>query len=91
MYVAGAARGQGVGAALLAGVVERSEAAAIWTLQAAIFPENTASLRLHRAAGFREVGVRERLGLMRGRWRDVVLMERRSGVVGIEGSIDGGR
>jgi L-amino acid N-acyltransferase YncA len=55
----------------------------MWTLQAGIFPENTASIRLHKSAGFRVVGTRERIGRMNGRWRDVVLMERRSGVVGV--------
>jgi L-amino acid N-acyltransferase YncA len=54
------------------------EAAGVWTIQSAIFPENAASLRLHERAGFRVVGVRERLGKHHGRWRDVVLLERRS-------------
>ena len=57
------------------------EVAGIWTIQSRVFPENTASLALHRAAGFRVVGVRERIGQHRGRWRDVVLIERRSPVV----------
>lgn len=82
VYVAEAARGAGVGRALLEEIVARSEEAGIWTLQAGIFPENEASLRLHRACGFREVGVRERLGEVEGVWRDVLLLERRSGVVG---------
>ncbi len=82
VYVADAARGAGVGRALLEELVARSEADGIWTLQAGVFPENEASLRLHRACGFREVGVRERLGELGGVWRDVLLLERRSARVG---------
>ena len=83
VYVSTSARGQGVGRALLGALIEASEHAGLWTLQAGIFPENTASLALHRAHGFREVGRRERIGQLNGVWRDVVLMERRSKVVGI--------
>jgi L-amino acid N-acyltransferase YncA len=82
VYVAPAARGRGVGAALLRALISSTEAAGIWTIQSGIFPENTASLRLHERAGFRVVGVRERLGRHHGRWRDVVLLERRSPRVG---------
>jgi phosphinothricin acetyltransferase len=82
VYVAEAARGAGVGRMLLGELVARSEEAGIWTLQAGVFPENEASLRLHRACGFRDVGVRERLGELGGVWRDVVLLERRSELVG---------
>jgi L-amino acid N-acyltransferase YncA len=82
VYVAEAVRGAGVGRALLEALVERSEQAGYWTLNAGVFPENEASLRLHKSCGFREVGVRERLGSLRGVWRDVVLLERRSTVVG---------
>jgi len=82
VYVAAEARGRGIGRALLEKLVEASEAAGLWTLQAGIFPENRASLRLHEICGFRRVGIRERLGQLAGRWRDVVLLERRSGVVG---------
>jgi L-amino acid N-acyltransferase YncA len=82
VYVAEGARDAGVGRALLERLVERSEEAGYWTLTAGVFPENEASLRLHRACGFREVGVRERLGESGGIWRDVVLLERRSGVAG---------
>jgi L-amino acid N-acyltransferase YncA len=82
VYVAGAAAGQGVGRALLDELVRRAEAAGIWTVQAGVFPENTASLALHRGCGFRTVGVRERLGQLDGRWRDVVLLERRSPLIG---------
>ena len=82
VYVAAWARGRGVGRALLDDVVARSEEAGIWTLQAGIFPENKASLRLHLGCGFRLVGVRERLGERDGVWRDVLVLERRSEVVG---------
>jgi phosphinothricin acetyltransferase len=62
-------------------LVESTEAAGIWTLQTGIFPENVASLALHHAVGYRDVGIRERVGQHRGRWRDVVLLERRSQVL----------
>lgn len=80
VYVAAAARGQGVGRTLLKELVAASERAGLWTLQAGIFPENTASLRLHAACGFRVVGRRERLGQLQGVWRDVLLLERRTDV-----------
>jgi L-amino acid N-acyltransferase YncA len=83
IYVSASARGQGIGKVLLGALIEESERAGLWTLQAGIFPENAASLALHRAHGFREVGRRERIGRLNGVWRDVVLMERRSKVVGI--------
>jgi len=82
VYVAEEARGAGLGRTLLSELVERSEQAGYWTLTAGVFPENEASIRLHKACGFREVGVRERLGELRGVWRDVVLLERRSTLVG---------
>ena len=81
VYVAGTARGRGVGRSLLAALVAGAEAAGIWTVQAGIFPENRASIALHQACGFRTVGVRERLGRLGGVWRDVVLLERRSPLV----------
>jgi phosphinothricin acetyltransferase len=81
VYVAPAARGRGVAAALLKALVDSTEAAGIWTIQSGIFPENTASLALHERAGFRVIGVRERIGRHHGRWRDVVLVERRSPAV----------
>ena len=84
VYVAPAARGRGVGAALLDALIKSTEAAGIWTIESGIFPENTASLRLHERAGFRVVGTRMRLGRHHGRWRDVVLLERRSGRVGVD-------
>jgi L-amino acid N-acyltransferase YncA len=77
VYVAARARGLGVGRALLEALVESAGAHGLWTLQAGIFPENEPSLALHRALGFREVGVRERIGQLDGRWRDVVLLELR--------------
>jgi phosphinothricin acetyltransferase len=88
VYVALAARGQGVGKALLRALVAESERAGIWTLQGGIFPENVASIALHEACGFRRVGLRERLGQIKGVWRDVVLMERRSKVVGVARSYE---
>lgn len=83
VYVAAEARGRRVGKLLLQSLVENSERCGIWTLQAGIFPENVASLRLHRSCGFREVGVRQKLGQRGGVWRDVLLLERRSPTVGI--------
>jgi L-amino acid N-acyltransferase YncA len=77
VYVAERARGQQTGQRLLSALVAASEQAGVWTLQAGIFPENVASLRLHESCGFRIVGVREKLGAMDGRWRDVMLLERR--------------
>jgi L-amino acid N-acyltransferase YncA len=81
VYVHPAARGQGIGRVLLDELIASTEAAGIWTIESRIFPENAASLALHQAAGFRVVGVRERLGQHHGRWRDVILIERRSQVV----------
>jgi len=82
VYVAERARSKKVGSRLLAELVKASEREGIWTLNAGIFPENTASIELHKRHGFRVVGTRERIGCMNGRWRDVTLMERRSQVVG---------
>ena len=84
LYVAAGRRGQGIGRALLESLVDTSEKSGIWTLQSGIFPENRASLALHRECGFREVGRREKIGCMNGVWRDVLLLERRSRKVGIE-------
>ena len=83
VYVATLARSQGVGKALLQSLIEESERAKIWTLQAGIFPENVASIKLHKSLGFREVGVRRRVGKMNEVWRDVLLLERRSTVAGV--------
>jgi L-amino acid N-acyltransferase YncA len=81
IYVDPVARGRGVGRALLEALIRASERAGVWTLQASVLPENPASLALHRALGFREVGTRERIGWHQGRWRDVILFERRSAAV----------
>ena len=78
VYVAARARRLGVGRCLLDALIASTEAAGIWTIQSGVFPENTASLALHERAGFRIVGIRERIGQQHGRWRDVVLIERRS-------------
>lgn len=83
VYVAAAARGRGVGKALLRALVRESEANGIWTLQAGIFPENAASIALHKLCGFREVGVRRRIGKLGDTWRDVLLWERRSATVAV--------
>ena len=85
IYIAERARGQGVGATLLGRLVAKSEARGVWTLQAGIFPENAVSIRIFEKSGFRILGTHERLGRFHdGRWRDVVLMERRSRVVGVD-------
>jgi L-amino acid N-acyltransferase YncA len=85
VYVATSARGQGVGNALMVALIAASEVAGIWTLQAGVMADNAASLALHEKFGFRRVGVREGIGRdSSGRWRDVVLLERRSAVVGVE-------
>jgi L-amino acid N-acyltransferase YncA len=78
VYVSPDEAGRGIGRTLMDAAIEASESAGIWTLQAGIFPENVASVALHHAVGFRTVGVRERIGKRDGRWRDVVLLERRS-------------
>jgi L-amino acid N-acyltransferase YncA len=83
IYVELDSSGRGVGRTLLNALIEASERAGFWTLQAGIFPENIASIALHESCGFRPVGMRERIGRMTGgAWRDVVLYERRSEVVG---------
>lgn len=82
VYVGSAARGRGVGGLLLEALIASTEAGGIWTIQSGIFPENAASVALHTRAGFRAVGVRERLGRLHGRWRDVLLVERRSPLIG---------
>jgi phosphinothricin acetyltransferase len=81
VYVDPDRRGVGIGRRLLAALIDSTEAAGVWTIQSGVFPENAASLALHRAAGFRTVGTRERIGCHHGVWRDVVLLERRSPVV----------
>ncbi|MBO0689637.1 MAG: N-acetyltransferase [Candidatus Dormibacteraeota bacterium] len=82
VYVDPDYRGRGVGRALLAALIASTEDAGVWTIQSGIFPENAASLALHARAGFRVVGTRERIGRHHGRWRDVVLVERRSARAG---------
>ncbi|MCJ9427665.1 GNAT family N-acetyltransferase [Kordiimonas marina] len=83
VYIAASARGRGVGKALLTALNGLSEELGIWTQQAGIFAENTASIGLHEACGYRLVGIRERLGCLDGRWRNIAFMERRSTVVGV--------
>jgi L-amino acid N-acyltransferase YncA len=83
VYVSAKARGQRVGTLLLQSLVEQSERCGVWTLQAGIFPENVPSVALHKSCGFREVGLRQKLGQRSGVWRDVLLLERRSSRVGI--------
>ena len=84
VYVGASFRGRGFGRELLSALVVESEAAGLWTLQAGVFPENTASVALHVACGFREVGRRERVGKLAGRWRDTLLLERRSRITGVD-------
>ncbi|MFJ3222852.1 GNAT family N-acetyltransferase [Streptomyces sp. NPDC086783] len=81
VYVHPVARGRGAGRALLTALIASTEAAGLWTIQSGVFPENIASLALHQRAGFRVIGTRERIGQHNGRWRDVVLIERRSPVI----------
>jgi L-amino acid N-acyltransferase YncA len=83
VYVSASARGNGVGKTLLKALIENSECSGVWTLQAGIFPENVASIALHKSLGFREVGIRHRIGKLGDVWRDTVLLERRSSIVGI--------
>ena len=83
VYVAADLRGRGVGKRLLAELVSASEAAGIWTLQSSIFPENGASIAIHLACGFRILGRRKRVAMLHGVWRDTVIVERRSAIVGV--------
>lgn len=84
VYVASWARGQRIGSALMDAAIREAERAGIWMLQGSIFAENQASLRMCESAGFRQVGHRERIGKLAGKWRDTILVERRSKVVGTE-------
>jgi L-amino acid N-acyltransferase YncA len=83
IYVCSSARGQCVGNKLMLALIEESERNGIWTLQGGVFPENKASIALLKSCGFREVGIRERVGQMNGVWRDVLLFERRSNTIGV--------
>src|SRR5579871_463140 len=78
VYVAGDARGRGIGRGLMEELIRRSEEAGIWTIQTSIFPENVASVALHEAVGFRVVGTRERIARHHDRWRDTIFLERRT-------------
>jgi L-amino acid N-acyltransferase YncA len=83
IYIAGEFQGRGIGKALIHKLVTAADEGHLWTLQAAIFPENKASLALHRTAGFRTVGLRERIARLDGHWRDTVLLERRAGAANL--------
>ncbi len=83
VYVSASVRGSGAGELLLSALIAESERCGTWTLQAGIFPENVASVALHKSLGFREVGVRNRIGKLKGVWRDTLLLERRSSTVGV--------
>ena len=83
IYVAEGQRGRGIGDRLMSGLVEASESKGIWSLYSSIFPENSATRRLHLRHGFREVGIRERIARHNGRWRDTLILERLSKTVGI--------
>ena len=84
VYVGKDHRGAGIGRALLEALITDSEEHGVWTLQAVVFPENTATVALHKRCGFREVGRRERISKLSGAWRDTVLLERRSALIGID-------
>lgn len=84
VYVNAELRGMGIGRVLLNSLIEESESNGIWTLQASIFPENHISIMLHEGCGFRKVGQRQRIAKLNGAWRDTVLLERRSQLVGLD-------
>jgi L-amino acid N-acyltransferase YncA len=83
IYIDLAHTGRGIGSALMSHLIRESEKAGIWTLYASIFPENDASIRLHRSSGFREIGYREKIGRLDGVWRNTLLFERRSKITGV--------
>jgi L-amino acid N-acyltransferase YncA len=82
VYISNYYQGQKVGTKLLEELISESEKAGLWTLQSGIFPENIPSLKIHRNMGFRKVGIRKKIGNMNGKWRDTVLLERRSKITG---------
>lgn len=84
VYVSDLYKGQKIGSKLLKALITESEKEGFWTLQASIFPENTASLKMHENLGFRKVGFREKIGKMNGNWRDTILLEYRSKLIGID-------
>jgi len=83
IYIAQKAMGRGIGSRLMAHMIAASEAHGIWTLYSSVFPENEATVRLHKKCGFREVGFRERIARLDGRWRDTLILERRSKTAGV--------
>lgn len=84
VYISASSRGKGVGKLLLEHVIRASEKEGIWTLQSGVFPTNHGSIKLHKSAGFRMIGTRERVGKLHGKWIDNILFERRSKVVGVD-------
>lgn len=82
IYVGAKFRGKGIGKMLLLALIEASEKEGLWTLQSGIFAENAGSIALHEACGFRQIGFREKIGKLNGEWKDNVIMERRSKIVG---------
>jgi L-amino acid N-acyltransferase YncA len=83
VYIAATSRGLGIGKCLLQALIEESEKNGLWTLQAGIFPENIGSLKIHEKTGFRQLGIREKIGQHNGTWRNTILLERRSATVGV--------
>ncbi len=84
VYVSQSSRGKGIGKQLLMHLIQQSEEEGIWTLQSGVFPTNHGSIKVHKAVGFRQIGIRERVGKLKGKWMDNVLFERRSKVVGVD-------
>ncbi|MDO1513246.1 GNAT family N-acetyltransferase [Maribacter confluentis] len=84
IYISQSSRGKGIGKQLLSHLIQASEKEGIWTLQSGVFPTNIGSIKVHKAVGFRQIGVRERVGKLKGIWMDNVLFERRSKVIGVD-------